>query len=133
VKEELELELQEKGIFNKGLFVVDPWFNKDNFKELTAELDKFNLIDRKNRMKVNQLVFTTQKKFKMGYLFNPPTIYNLEKQEFHKKYKGLNYLMNLINSQSSLNIGNHIFLSPLHKTYNPPCHQYNSHSIVKSS
>lgn len=84
---------------------MDPWFNKDNYEKLTAELDKFNFIDRPNRMKVYQFMFTTQKSFQFRYLLNPPTIHNLEKSEFQKKYRGLLYLMNLINSKTPLNVG----------------------------
>jgi hypothetical protein len=100
-----ERDMRFKGIFDKNIFLSDPWFNKDNFKELTTELDKFNLQDRSNKMKVLQFIFTTQKSFKFSYIYRPPTIENLEKYQFQKNYQGLTYLFDLINSKVDLNIG----------------------------
>ena len=100
-------ELYFKGIIDKNLILFDPWFNKDNFKDLTSELDKFNLKDKSNSFKVHQFFCTPKKSFKFEYFFKPTTIKNLEKYEFQKKYQGLTYLINLINSKINLNIGNY--------------------------
>ena len=98
-----------EGIFDKSFFLFDPWFEKDNFKDLTSEIDKFNFQEKKNRLKVYQFFFKSKKKFKFEYIFRTPTIENLKKYQFKKKYQGLMYLINLINSKINLNIGTCLF------------------------
>ena len=93
------------GIFDKTGILFDRWFNKDNFGELTAGIEKFNLQQRQNRFKVIQFMFTAQRKFKMSYIFKPPTVFNLEKKQFFGKNLGKTYLIDMVNSKKDLNVG----------------------------
>lgn len=104
-----KLYLSKIGIFEKNRLVLSYWFNKDNFEDLRAELDKYNKMKIKHKFKVHQMVFTAQSKFHLKYVFKPPTILRLEKSQFSKNYQMTNYIIELLNSNLELNIGGSSF------------------------
>lgn len=98
-------QLEQSGIFDKARVLLDKWFHSDSFDALTAELDKFSLQDRSSRLRVLQFFFTTNKRFKLSYILSPPTIHNLERDQFQRGYRGLNYLLDQLAAGKPLNIG----------------------------
>lgn len=100
-----KLSLKEKGIFDKERYVRDFWFEKDNAKELLAEMDCSFLSCEKRLFRVSHYIFTPSKKFNLSFLIKPPTILELEKKQFLKDHLVARHLVQIIRSQVDLNVG----------------------------
>ena len=104
-----EIELKEKGIFDKDKFILDCWFNRDNATKLIADMDEsYHNINRRG-LRVSHYVFSPQKKFKLGYIFKPPTIKLLEKTEFLKNHRLMSHIVESIKNGRDINVGKKIY------------------------
>lgn len=102
-----EQELKEKGIFDKEKFLLDNWFNRDSATKLLQDMDEsFHKVNRRG-FRVSHYVFSPQKKFKLGYLFKPPTIKSLEKNEFLEDHRVMSHIIEAVNNGRDINIGRH--------------------------
>ena len=108
-----EQELKEGGIFDKDKFILDNWFNRDSCSKLLNDMDQsFHNINRRG-FRVSHYVLSPQKKFKLGYIFKPPTIKLLEKNEFLKDHKVMSHIIEGIKNGRDINIS---------KSVNNPSH-----------
>jgi hypothetical protein len=99
-----EQELKELGIFDKEKFILDNWFNRDTSSKLLKDMDQsFHNVNRRG-FRVSHYVLSPQKKFKLGYIFKPPTIKKLEKSEFLKDHKVMSHIIESINNGRDINI-----------------------------
>jgi hypothetical protein len=97
--------LTKMGIFPIAKFLRDEKFKSDDVQDLLVEMDKsFQHVIRK-LMRVNHYVFTGLKKLQIKYLWKPPTINGMEKNEFSKDNVVVGHVVESINKGKDINIG----------------------------
>ena len=101
--------LKMKGIFRNRKFILDQWFNQDKVNNLLEKVDQSFKKEDKTLFRVTHYIFSPQKKFKLIYLLNMPTIYKLEKNQFMKGSKVMNHIVGSIYNSLDINIGKFLF------------------------
>lgn len=100
--------LMKRGIFPLAKFVRDQKFKTDDIQDLLIEMDKsFEHVVRK-LLRVNHYTLTPLKKLQFKYLWKPPTINGMEKNEFFKNNKAIGHIVESINKGKDVNIGNRL-------------------------
>ena len=98
--------LMKIGIFPVAKFLRDEKFKSDDVRDLLLEMDKsFQRVTRKV-MRVNHYTLTALKKLQIKYLWKPPTIDGMEKNEFAKNNIAMGHLIESINKGRDINLGN---------------------------
>jgi hypothetical protein len=100
--------LMEKGIFPIAKFLRDEKFKTDDVKELLLEMDKSFQNVVKKVMRVNHYTLTALKKLQIKYIWKPPTINGMEKNEFFKNNMAMGHLVENINKGKDVNIGRYL-------------------------
>jgi hypothetical protein len=103
--------LMEKGIFPIAKFLRDEKFKTDDIHELLTEMDKSFQNVIKKVMRVNHYTLTALKKLQIKYIWKPPTINGMEKNEFFKNNLAIGHLIENINKGKDVNIGTFYFPS----------------------
>lgn len=98
-------ELKKRGLFCRDKYLRDHNFKCDDITDLLKSMNQsFQKVDRA-RLRVNQYIFSIQKKLKLKYLFKPPTIYKLEASEFQENCRAMNHIVESIVEEKDVNIG----------------------------
>jgi hypothetical protein len=99
------ITLMNKGIFCNEDLLVDKKFRSDNISILLQKMESsFHKVNRK-KLRVNQYIFSIQKKLRLKYLFKPPTINKLECNEFLGDNKAMSHIVKSIYQEKDINIG----------------------------
>ena len=97
--------LIKKGIFPLAKFLRDEKYKSDDAQNLLVEMDKsFQHVIRK-LLRVNHYVFTGLRKLQIKYLWKPPTIELMEKNEFFGNNQVIGHVVENINKGKDINIG----------------------------
>lgn len=101
-----KLYLKERGFFNNKSFIREYVIKTDKSSVLIEAMEEsYNDLEYR-QFRVNYYCFSAVKKFKLGYFFKPPTIYLLDKKQFHKDHGVLTHLVECIDQNFDVNIGN---------------------------
>ena len=97
--------LMSKGIFCNDDLMKDQKIISDNITILLQNMESsFSRVNRK-KLRVNQYIFSIQKKLRLKYLFKPPTINKLETNEFLEDNKAMTHIIKSIYENQDVNIG----------------------------
>lgn len=98
--------LMKRGIFPLAKFARNEKFKTDDIQDLLIEMDKsFEHVVRK-LLRVNHYTLTALKKLQVKYIWKPPTIHGMEKNEFFRNNKAIGHIVESINKGKDINIGN---------------------------
>lgn len=98
--------LKSMGYFDKNSFLRDFWKKTEKSEDLIEMMEgSYNQIEYR-QFRVNYYCFSPENKFKLGYFFKPPTVYLLDKEQFHKGHGVLTHLVESIDQNFDVNIGN---------------------------